>query len=216
MNALIIVNGDLPSGPFLQAFARRFKRVFVTDGAASSVDSAIDVSAICGDFDSISAEDARCRFPAARIVELPDQNRSDLEKTIDFARSEGASTLSLVGALGGRIDHALVSISTLLQYHRELPISITDGDTVMTLLSARCAQGGSLKFDAAPGDTISLISFEDHSTVSISGVQWPLVDAQLKAGSAGVSNRAVGGAVAVRVSSGCVAVVRPLAIDCNR
>lgn len=216
MNTLILVNGDLPESDFLLQIVPRFESVIATDGAVHSLSRALKISAICGDFDSISSFEAARVFPEAQIVETPDQDRSDLEKAIYFALDRGATSITLVGALGGRIDHSLVSISVLIKYHHTVPIALIDSESELNVFSPGCARAGALDVSVNLHSTISLVSLSPQSLVSISGVRWPLSDRLLEAGSGGVSNIATSDHISFRITQGIVALTRPFAIDDGR
>ena len=63
--------------------------------------------------------------------------------------------------------------------------------------------------DGAAGDTLSLVPFGgDAHGVSVTGVHWPLEDADLPLGpSLGISNRLTGSRAEVTVQSGALLVV---------
>lgn len=216
MKALIIANGEVPTTATITHFAKQADLVLATDGAANKTSEQLLLSHICGDFDSIDREQAHLRYPQARLVELPDQNSSDLEKTVDFAQRQGVDEIIIAGALGGRVDHTLVLFSLLIKLHPVTRISVVDDHSQTFFISPECIHQGYLSKQCAAEETISLISFADQTCITIQGVRWPLNSFNLPPGSHGVSNRALGGVVTVSVRQGIAAVSLPWTIHGNQ
>jgi thiamine pyrophosphokinase len=207
---LIIANGILPSIEPISKFTKKVSKVFLVDGAANSISPSIKVDYICGDFDSISIFDAQEKFPSAKVLNLSDQNYSDLEKTINYARELGITSFYIIGIFGGRIDHSLSNLSLLAKLHKEIVLSIIDEKTELILLSPNCIRKGFYQSTIENGATVSLAAGDADTVVSISGVKWPLVNQALPLGTMGVSNQASGGEIQVRVHSGIIALTLPV------
>lgn len=216
MKALIVANGDIPGGIALVQEAVRSDIVVATDGAATRLPEGISPDFICGDFDSLDCEEACRRYPEARLISLPDQNCSDLEKTVRFVLKEGAAQLTLAGTFGGRMDHSLVALGLLMSYHRQHHIRAIDAQAELSLLSPECIRAGNIIRTCPAGATVSLIALSGEACVSITGVEWELDRSPLPPGSLGVSNRALGGTVTVTVHQGSVAVSFPLSTPENQ
>ncbi|OEH80656.1 putative thiamin pyrophosphokinase [Cyclospora cayetanensis] len=78
---------------------------------------------ICGDIDSLGRQ--ALSFFSARgvpVVRLEDQDKPDLEKAFAFACEKHnfrpQDTVIIVGAIGGRFDHSIASISFLHKIHK--------------------------------------------------------------------------------------------------
>lgn len=188
MRVLILANGDPPSPLLAQRLAAKHDLLIATDGAANHAPTlGIVPHIISGDFDSIEAETARQAFPEAQFLPTPDQEFADLEKAIHLAQERGATTITIVGAFGGRIDHTLGGIALLLRYQREIAVTLIDDRAQMWLLAAEAASE-TFTFPAMPGDTISLFALDAGVYVTAQGVKWPLRDELLAIGTRGVSN----------------------------
>ncbi len=207
MHVLILANGDPPSTRLAQRLARAHDLIMATDGAAHQAAAlGLRLDIICGDFDSIRMPDARSAFPDAEFIATPDQEQADLEKAIGLARTRGATTITLLGATGGRIDHTLAAFALLLRYHAEVVLALEDDRSVVRAVSGALEQPGELTLTAKIGDTISLISFDGAARVTLVGTRWPLRDELLPVGTRGVSNRAERERVVVRARGGAVLV----------
>jgi len=140
----------------------------------------------------------------AEFVETPDQNLADLEKALLLARDRGATEITLLGATGGRIDHTLTAIALLLRYHRELSIVLRQDGSAVWAISGSNDHDAAVQVATRPGDTISLIAFAPDNLISLTGVKWPLSEARLPIGTAGVSNIAIGDLVELTIGGGQV------------
>ena len=70
-------------------------------------------AAVIGDLDSIRSG-IRAWVGENRLVHRPDQNRTDLDKALDFAFAElGLARLTVLAATGGRCDHEQANLGLL-------------------------------------------------------------------------------------------------------
>jgi len=176
--------------------------VIALDGAEEKLPSRCEPHIVCGDFDSRSSQELTGRFPQAEYMLLEDQDRSDLEKSIELALDRGATSVSLCCVLGGRMDHSMVTVSTLARFHRRIPIVVHHGGMEYRVSSPEVPV--TLLLEA--GTLISTIPLGAPAQVTLSGVRYPLTQAELRTGSHGVSNEALGGEVLLRVERGEVLV----------
>ena len=164
------------------------------------------VDAVVGDMDSIAAE-ARRQLEGQGVpfmVAPAAKDETDLELALRLALSRGATELVIAGALGGRIDHTLGNLALLaLPSLASTPTCIADGDQTIWLVHDRLTIAGQ------PGDTLSLLPFGgDARGVSVSGVHWPLHEAELPLGpSLSISNRMIASQAEVGVRSGLLLAV---------
>jgi thiamine pyrophosphokinase len=182
--------------------------VVAADGAMQHVAHLTTPYIVCGDFDSIATAPTESeRFAGVEFVHNCCQETSDLEKCIRLALERGATEIAVVGNLSGRLDHALVVMSILERYHTQVPIELFDGQMRCKIVSATGGNPAEYSVLVKVGDTISLIPRVDGTTVTLSGVQWPLTKEHLFAGSRGLSNKAVSSAVSLTVHSGVLCLV---------
>ena len=164
------------------------------------------VDAVVGDMDSIAAE-ARRQLEAQGvpfIVVPTTKDETDLELALRLALKRGAAELVIAGALGGRIDHTLGNLALLaLPSLASVPTCIADGNQTIWLVRDR------MTIDGQPGDTLSLLPFGgDARGVSVSGVHWPLHQADLPLGpSLSISNRMAASQAEIVVRRGLLLAV---------
>lgn len=98
---------------------------------------------VIGDLDSIetekdSAVDTDGILKKPRFIRVHDQNRTDLEKSIDYVVQNvgfGAQNFILVGALGGRFDHEIGSINAMFKYS-DHNLILLNNQSAVTLLKS--------------------------------------------------------------------------------
>lgn len=147
-----------------------------------------------GDFDSLSEIEVKSK----EIIRLlPIKDMTDTQEAIDVAAARGAKEITILGALGGRIDHAIANLH-LLKYGRKkgLSIKIEDCDSSVSLITKPT------RIKKRPGFCLSLIPLTDCNGVSISGVFYPLKNASMPVGNPyGISNEFVDDAL-IEVKTG--------------
>ena len=164
------------------------------------------VDAVVGDMDSVDAA-VRRQLEAQGtpfIVSPVEKDETDLELALRLALERGATELIIAGALGARIDHTLGNLALLaLPALAAVPTCIADGDQTIWLARDRLTVYGQ------PGDILSLLPFGgDAHGVSVTGVHWPLHEAELPLGpSLSISNRMTAEWAEVSVWSGLLLAV---------
>lgn len=173
----------------------------VDGGIASCLDAGVVPDVLVGDFDSIdscllnderltSAE--RYRYPARK-------NYSDLELALVRASESGAQRVVLSGVSGGRSDHHLFNWLLPLQKRWSFSIELVDATTHAHVVTPQfpCHKA------SWAGQTISLVPLPLAAGVTTSGLEYPLKQARLDAGSTvGLSNVAMGDFLDVTVTEG--------------
>ena len=109
---------------------------------------------------------------------------TDTQEAIDIAISRGATEITIVAALGGRVDHALANLH-LLKFGKDrgASVSLEDKNSFVTLIDSPG------RFPRKEGFCISLLPLTRCEHLSVSGVFYPLTDAVMDVGLPyGVSN----------------------------
>lgn len=126
--ALIIANGESCSFELLGQLLEWSPVVMVLDGAVHRVLAlGIKIDIVLGDFDK--EEDWNTLLinqQPVEVVHTPDQNKTDLEKGLDFLIAKGHKAVNIVWATGRRGDHHLNNISTLAKYKNEITMVMID------------------------------------------------------------------------------------------
>jgi thiamine pyrophosphokinase len=190
--ALILAGGPLRPSARLRARAAEAELVVAADGGLRhAVTLQVRPDLLVGDLDSLRDEDL-ARWPGLPTERHPpDKDALDLELAIDAALREGASSVRVMGAFGGRFDQTLATASIAARYAEEgVEIALLDG-----IHDAYPLPAGRRFADGLPTGTVfSLLSVTDRSQVSVEGADYLLRDAVLPRGvGLGLSNVARGG-----------------------
>lgn len=202
MNALIIVNGQLPAMPILIACRQRCELLLCADGGANrAVACELHPDYIVGDLDSVAAE-VLAQLPLERQIRRPSQYATDLEKTLDFLIELGGSEAVLLGVTGYRLDHLLVNLNMVEKFSDRLTLEVQDDYGTGNFISAR-QHGVTKSFTSFLGQQVSLIAFRRADGIATTGLQYPLHDEALEwAIRDGLSNVALGDSFSVSVRTG--------------
>jgi len=195
--ALVLANGKPPSLALLRALRRRVDVFVCADGGANvAAKASLRPDLIIGDFDSVSAATLR-KFRSVPRRRLRDQESTDLEKAISWLLQSGIRSITIAGAMGGRLDHLAGNLSVIGKYSRRADIRAVDDDAELLPVGDR----RSLPYE--PGTTVSLVPLSKCVGVTTRGLRWELRNAALELGVRdGTSNRIIARPATVRVRRG--------------
>ena len=126
--ALIIANGEACSNELLGQLLEWSPLVVVLDGAITRVNElGIKVDVLLGDFDSHehALEKVQQQMPI-EVVHTPDQNKTDLQKGIEYLIEKGYAAVNIIWATGRRADHNLSNITDIVRYQSKINIVVMD------------------------------------------------------------------------------------------
>jgi len=202
--ALMVANAPLHWHPRIASLAASAEPLLAADGGANHLARlGLRPTAVVGDLDSIHAE-TRAWLGEEIMVHRPSQDRTDLDKAIEYAFDEiGITNLTVLAALGGRTDHDFANLGLLSRLAMGERL-VFEGDDQRVL-----AVAGEAELPACPGETWSFWTFDPTVHVTIDGVRWPLDDAPIDAaGHPSISNKAVDDRIRIRATGGSVVVMR--------
>ncbi|MGE0599436.1 MAG: thiamine diphosphokinase [Dehalococcoidia bacterium] len=196
MRTLIFANGDAPSRELVNQVHRRGDLVFAADGGARhALACGLVPDAVIGDLDSVDDE-MREAIPEGRFHRVARLDITDLEKAVAFALARGSTAIEIVGASGGRSDHALANLSVLVTNKGAAAIRIHDELFEISLVD------GSLTIDGPEGTVVSLVALGECTGVTTDGLRWPLEDFTLPFGPRGIHNEIASSPARVSVETG--------------
>lgn len=134
--ALIIANGAACSPELLGQLLEWSPFVIVLDSAIERVfELGIKVDVLLGDFDrDFNPEYYREKQYPLEIIYTPDQDKTDLEKGLEYLIEKGHKAANIVWATGKRADHTITNITNLVRYREKLKIVIFDDHSRIFLL----------------------------------------------------------------------------------
>mgnify|MGYP000337746069 FL=1 len=134
--ALIIANGASCQPELLGQLLEWSPLVVVLDSAIERVmhlDIKIDV--LLGDFDrDFDPEIYKTKQYPLKIVHTPDQNKTDLEKALDYLIERKIPSVNIVWATGKRADHTITNLTNIVRYRDLIKIVILDDHSKIFLL----------------------------------------------------------------------------------
>ena len=189
MHVVIFAGGILrPGKAVLAAIAFADLIIAADSGAVTALRYGCTPAFVVGDFDSLDTPALQqLREQGSQVLQaVAEKDETDTELAVQVAIERGASTITLLGALGGaRIDHTMANI-LLLAGFEAVHICIVDGPSICWLLHGP----GQADIDGQPGDLLSLIPLTGEATgVQTNGLYYPLYGETLRFGKPrGVSN----------------------------
>lgn len=180
--ALIIANGAACKMSLVNDLLEWSPFVVVLDGAIHRVlDLKIKVDVLLGDFDRNEVNEATIRESqdSIEIVHTPDQEKTDLEKAIDFLIERGHRAVNIVWATGRRADHTIGNITSMVRFRDKITITMLDDYSTIYLLPK--APEAFQKW-YTKGTPISLIPVGDVSGLTTENLVYNLTDDSLSIG----------------------------------
>ena len=208
MHVVIFAGGALrPGKAFYAAINSADMFIAADSGAATALQYGCTPRIVVGDFDSLDGlllEDLGKRGCEIRRAAV-EKDETDTELAVQVAIDEGATRITLVGALGGaRFDHTMANILLLAGFER-VSIKLVDGPSICWIVRGP----GSSAIDGQVGDLISLLSLAgDASGISTKGLYYALKGETLAFGKPrGVSNVLIEDHAEVSVQGGVLLVI---------
>ncbi|MBR5302268.1 MAG: thiamine diphosphokinase [Clostridia bacterium] len=186
MKVVIVLGGDAPGKALLARCTADADLTIAADkGLEAFASAGIMPDILLGDMDSVS-EDVLARMQSvAEIDRLPCiKDDTDGVHALDVAIARGAKHITLLGALGGRLDHALANLMLLVRAHRSgVPAQILSETVRIERVN------GCKRILGAKGDTASVLPLGEAKNVTLKGFFYPLDHAVLHSGyPLGISN----------------------------
>ena len=197
------------SGPGPVVAVPEAPTVVAADGGLDrALSLGLEVDVVIGDLDSVSPEAlAAARTAGARVVAHPARkDATDLELALDEALALGGRRVLVVASAGGRLDHLLSALLLLgSERYEQVELDALVGHALVHVIRTERVLHGE------PGEIVSLLALGGLAErVTTSGLEYPLHDQTLEAGSSrGVSNVFSAAEAQVSVASGLVLAVRP-------
>ncbi len=208
MKVIVVANGTVETGEWWQEACEGATWVVAADGGArNALHLGLTPRVVIGDLDSLEPE--LQRELAQRGVEFishsPHKDETDTELALLYAAQHGASEIVLLGALGGRLDHALANIFLLaMPQLAAIHVALITPDEIVSLIRDEA------RFVGKPGDVLSLLPVGgDVRGITTQGLEYPLRDETLPFGLArGISNVLTAPVAEVRLREGLLLAIQ--------
>lgn len=163
---LIIANGKFPFFSLLEGLQSDRVTIVAVDGGVNfCAEANIIPDLIMGDFDSALPAVLE-KYRDVPQLYAPNQDKSDLEKVLEFLSPSSMNKMTVWGATGGRVDQTLANICLLTRYPEKV---IYEGEE--DICFALCRKS---RIDCQIGQRISLMPIGLVKEARSSGLKWEL------------------------------------------
>ena len=196
-HAIILANGKSPNKRLLKKFLPSADWFICADGGANTAVRFNCVpDLIIGDLDSIKKETLAV-FSKVAVKKLKNQNSTDLEKAQTVAIRKKCYDIIVLGATGGRLDHAIGNLSALAKFSTKAHITFIDNAGKFFSVNH------SIEFSLPRGTIISLLPLSRCSGIVTKGLRWNLKNESLELGvRESTSNVIISSPVNIKVKKG--------------
>lgn len=208
MQVVIFAGGTLqPGRAFYEAIASADMIIAADSGAATALQYGHNPAIVVGDFDSLDElllQELSERGSQVRRVAV-EKAETDTELAVQAAIEQGATSITLLGVIGGiRFDHTIANI-LLLAGFETVEMRIVDGPSTGWIVNGP----GSSAIDGQVGDLLSLLPLTSDATgVRTRGLYYALHGETLYFGKPrGMSNVLTQEHAEVSVESGMLLVI---------
>ncbi len=201
-SCVIVAAGNIDDVSAIKTFADSADFVIAADaGYVYCRKAGVEPDLFVGDYDSSKKPETQRELIALN----PIKDATDTETALTVAEKRGYKEITLLGALGGRVDHTLANIILTAQAkQRGTDLTIIDSHHKIFAVKNESV---TIKRKSAKY-YLSVFSVGGDSIVSESGVYYPLSDYVLSPFSAlGVSNEITSDEAVITVKKGTVVIV---------
>lgn len=178
MNVIIFTNGEYRNKKFYENYLKESKIDYIicADGGANfAKEINVVPNIILGDMDSITKETAAFYKDINVKTFSARKDETDTELAIIHAIEIGAKKVTLLGALGSRMDHSLGNIYLLKRIVNEGIVGeiINENNLIRLIIQNEV-------FRIPVGKTVSLLPIGgDVEGINISGFEYPIIDGRM-------------------------------------
>lgn len=169
MRALIVLGGDAPDRMLLLSCAGYADLKIAADrGVEAFEGTGILPDLFVGDMDSVNPAVLESMNSCTQVQRLPVQkDDTDGVHALDQAIAMGARNITILGALGGRMDHAMANLMLLVRAHEKGAYAeILDEHMRIVRID------GEIELTGAKGDTFSLLPLGRAEGVTLEGCEY--------------------------------------------
>jgi len=202
---LLIAGSEISEDVFpeLVRLAEQSELVICADrGYAFAEKAGVRPDILIGDFDSYTGtlpDDIEI------LRSVPEKDDTDTMLAVKTAISRGVFKIVMYGGLGGRFDHTMANVQTLVYaFEHGCSMQLADGENVLTVQGT-----GLVEYPCIDGWYFSVFSLTPETIVRrMAGVKYPLESYVLKSGfPLGVSNEITEGSAEIDIENGMLLIV---------
>ena len=195
--ALVFANGEIPSLEVVNILVQNCDFIIACDGGLNHCNRlGIIPNLLCGDLDSTDSDllDA-LNSEFTDVIQMQNQDKSDLSKTLSYLKDEGFSSIDVIGIEGGRLDHQFGVWSCLIESDSYASLHYED-------FVLRRVPNETIRLQTKLGKIVSLHAIIQCQGVSLKGCKFTLENEPLEIGTRGIHNLAQAEIIEVSKVSG--------------
>jgi thiamine pyrophosphokinase len=201
MRLLIVANGCIKNAEWYSSITSEADKVIAADGGADNcMKLGIVPDYVIGDMDSISVKARKLFGDKSEFTPDPDQDRTDLQKAVELANSLKPDKITIIGAIGERMDHTIANVFCLAGVVAESEI-IDENNEIHVVED-------SIEISGNKGDIVSVLSLSEVKGLTYEGLKWAVKDMDVPSGWTGVCNEMSGRKAKIYMSSGKIIVIK--------
>lgn len=194
---LLFANGSLPNSAIVNELIDSCETIVACDGGGNHcLEYELIPDYLTGDFDSIeSPAIEKFRIQGTQIIEMQNQNKSDISKTLQWLESCRVKSIDVVGVEGGRLDHQFGVWASLIESESYATLHYDEFILHRIPNSRKTIQ-------TVVGRIVSLHPVTTCEDVELTGCEYQLNGEMMSIGTRGIHNVATSDTVKISKSSG--------------
>ena len=180
---VLIANGEFPNNEYCNDILSNNPEIICVDTDQQLIEKLdIQPKIILGDLDTAKINKVNNNV---RVIQLDNQNKTDLEKAFEFCLEEKINEIVVLGATGQADDHNLANILIANKYSKKLNIElISNYFRIMFIKEKKIIK-------TKKNMRVSMISLDINNKISSSGLQYELNHENLDTFTKGISNKSM-------------------------
>jgi len=209
MKGLILAHGKAPKKNVIRYLCKKgYSTLVCADGGSNSAKRmGLIPDIIIGDLDSILPSTFNYFKNKTSVIQVKDQNSTDVEKCLNYLIKKKFGEIILCGVTGDRLDHTFCNLGIVIKYFGKISLGIVAENSYLK------AYTGNIKLTTIPGETISLYGINDRTRIKSSGLKFSLKNIALPFGKKeSTSNVALGESVELEILGGIIFIIRDFSL----
>ena len=184
MKISIFLNGEITDKTIVRKFSENSNVLIAADGGLNTCIAAnVLPDYLIGDLDSTDLNSVNHEIKIIRII---DQNRSDIQKALDYALGFDPTELHFFSIFGNRLDHHISNLLIMNDVVKSIKIFCYDNKGITCRINNKI-----IEKKKSVGKTISLFTFEEIFNLKTIGLKWNINKSRIKPGCFSLSNEIV-------------------------
>jgi thiamine pyrophosphokinase len=201
MKLLIVANGIVKDTGWYKSVTKGFDKIIAADGGADNcMKLGIAPDYIIGDMDSISEKARKAFGSRCELIHDPDQEKTDMQKAVGLANSLRPDKITVIGAVGERMDHTIANVFCLADTNAQS--EILDEHNEIRVVEDE------IEISGRKGDVVSVLSVSEVRGLGYEGLKWTVKDPDVPPGWTGLCNEMTGRKARIFISSGKIIVIK--------